>query len=252
MQHIRLRIAYDGTDYGGIQIQNNSVTIQEELEKALFKIYKEIIRVTVAGRTDSGVHARGQVVNYSAKGELPVDRICWALNSVLPQDIVAWEAVRVNENFHSSYDAVSKVYSYTIDTARFIQVLRRRYAWHCSEPLDIFLMQKGAKIIEGRHDFKVFQGSKSVVKTTVRTIYNIKVEPNEREELIYITVEGDGFLYKMVRFICGALVEIGKGTICEYTLEDALKKGGEERIAPALPAKGLCLEQVNYTSFAAQ
>ena len=246
MQHIRLRLAYDGTDYGGFQIQKNTFTIQEKLEKALLEVYKEEIRVTGAGRTDSGVHARGQVVNYTAQATLPVDRICWALNSVLPRDIVVWEAVKVNESFHSSFDAVSKIYSYTIDTARFIQVLKRRYSWHCSEPLDTILMRRGANILKGRHDFKVFQGSKSEVKTTVRTLYNITVNPVDEEEIIYINVEGDGFLYKMVRFICGALVELGKGDLDEYTLEDALQKGSEERIAPALPAKGLCLEKVNY------
>ncbi len=245
MQNIRLRIAYDGTEYGGFQIQKNAVTVQEKLEKALSEVYKTEVRVIGAGRTDSGVHARGQVVNYSAKPVLPVDRVCWALNVSLPGDIVAWEAVEVQEGFHASYDAVSKIYRYTIDRALFIQVLRRRYAWHCSDPLEIRLMRKGAAILKGRHDFRVFQGSKGVVKTTVRTLFDVNVTEDPGEELLYITVEGDGFLYKMVRFICGSLVEMGKGTLHEFELEEALK-GTEYHIAPALPAKGLCLEKVKY------
>lgn len=247
MQNILLRVSYEGTEYGGFQIQKNAVTIQEKLEEALLQIYRNPIRVACAGRTDAGVHAREQAVNYKAEHFIPVDRIPWALNTKLPRDIVVWRANEVEDSFHAGYDAVSKVYSYTIDTAEFIQVMQRRYAWHCPAKLDLKRMEEGCHILEGRHDFKLFQASGSRIKDTRRTIYRARITENREQQLVRIDVEGDGFLYRMVRFLAGALVEMGKGILTADELQEALENPSMRmRLGPALPAKGVCLEKVNY------
>lgn len=249
LQNIRLRVAYDGTDYGGFQIQKNSVTVQEKLEKALSKVYGTDIRVRGAGRTDSGAHALGQAVNYKAKPFLPVERIPWVLNEKLPKDIVVWEAAQVPEEFHAIYHARAKTYTYTIDTAVFIQVLRRRYAWHCPFPVNIKLMEEGCRIFKGKHDFRAFRASGTDIKNTVRTIFHAGVTENKEEQTIVFRVEGSGFLYKMVRFMAGTLVRMGKGVLSPADLKKALEGSSAHRIAPALPARGLCLEKVDYGEF---
>lgn len=245
MPNVRLRLSYDGTDYGGFQMQKNAVTVQEKLEKALFKLYERRVKLIGAGRTDSGVHALGQAVSFHADPLIPVERIPWALNSFLPEDIVVWEAVEVSPDFHAARDAVSKIYSYTLDNAVFRQVLRRRYAWHCPYSLDLDLMQEGCRLLEGEHDFLAFKGSGSPSKNTIRTIYRAEVFKREDEEIIIIQVEGKSFLYKMMRFIAGALVELGRGALEPAKLQEALK-GVKLRLGPALPAKGLCLQKVYY------
>ena len=245
MPNVRLRVAYDGTNYGGFQMQKNAVTVQEKLEKALYRLYGTQVKVVSAGRTDSGVHARGQAVSFHVSSLIPVDRIPWALNTCLPDDIVVWEATEVPAGFHAARDALSKLYIYTLDNATFRQVLRRRYTWHCPENLNLELMQEGGRAMEGSHDFCSFKGTGSEVKNTVRNIFRVEVTRDETEQLIFIKITGEGFMYKMVRFMAGALVELGR-----QSLElDALKKalaGASSRVGPALPAKGLCLEEVHY------
>ncbi|NLI70551.1 MAG: tRNA pseudouridine(38-40) synthase TruA [Firmicutes bacterium] len=247
MENILLRVSYDGTEYGGFQLQRNAVTIQEKLEEALLQIYGVPIRIKCAGRTDAGVHARGQAVNYEAEPLVPVDRIPWALNTKLPREIVVWKAEVVGEGFHAGHDAVSKVYSYTIDTAEFIQVMERRYAWHCPAKLDLQRMEEGCRIIEGRHDFRLFQAAGGKVKDTRRIIYHARTREDRERQIIRILLEGDGFLYKMVRFLAGALVEMGKGDLGAAVLGEALENPSlHSRLGPALPARGVCLEKVNY------
>ncbi len=247
MENILLRVSYDGTGYGGFQLQRNAVTIQGKLEEALLQIYGVPIRIKCAGRTDAGVHARGQAVNYRAEPLVPADRIPWALNTKLPPEIVVRKAEVVGDDFHAGNDAVSKLYSYTIDTAEFIQVMERRYAWHCPVKLDLQRMEEGCRIVEGRHDFKLFQAAGSKVKDTRRTIYHARVTEDRRRQLIRILLEGDGFLYRMVRFLAGALVEMGKGNLDAAVLDEALENPSPRpRLGPALPAKGVCLEKVSY------
>ncbi len=245
MQNVRIRLAYEGTAYGGFQLQKNAITVQEKLENALYSIYGKKIRVMGAGRTDSGVHARGQAANFFAEPLVPVEKIPWALNTALPEDIVVWEASLVPASFRAGRDAVSKIYLYTIDNARFIQVLRRRYSWHCPDELNIELMREGCRLMEGVHDFRAFRALGSDVKNTVRNIFQAEIIRIPAEEIICFKVEGDGFLYKMMRFMAGALVEVGKGDLSLQELKAALQ-GAEIHPGPALPAKGLCLEKVNY------
>lgn len=243
--NIALTVSYDGTGYAGFQLQENAVTVQEKLEKALFRIYKENIRVAGAGRTDSGVHARGQVVNFKAVPLIPVDKIPLAINSCLPRDISVLNARQVPDSFHSRLHAVKKTYSYNIHTGTFPDVFRRLYTWHCRFPLDVPSMQAGCRFLPGEHDFRAFQAAGSTVTDTVRTIYRAEIMEDLHARAICFLIEGSGFLYKMVRLIAGTLVTIGKGLVPPEALEEVLK-GKFIRPGPALPARGLCLERVEY------
>ncbi len=244
MSHYKITIAYDGTAYHGFQIQENALTVQHYLEKALAALYGNCIRVEAAGRTDAGVHARGQVINYCAPSLVPEAQLPAALNGLLPEDILVVGAQQVEEGFSSRRDARIKIYSYTIDRGLFPDVLRRRYSWHISRPLDLQLMQKAAVCLEGEHDFKSFQAAGSKVKTTVRTLFSLKL--TEEEQFISFRFDGDGFLYKMVRNITGTLVEVGLGRISDQDLIPILLSGDRKQAGATAPARGLCLEKVIY------
>ena len=239
-----LRLAYDGTAYHGFQIQANAPTVQLCLEQALAVLYGSTIRVEAAGRTDAGVHARGQVVNFSAPALVPESRLPFALNGLLPEDIVVAAARQVEEDFSARRDARAKVYAYTIDNGPFPDVLQRRYAWHVARPLDLTGMQKAAARLRGRHDFRAFQAAGSCVKTTVRTLYGLRL--TGRRQFIYLMFKGDGFLYKMVRNITGTLVEVGLGRLDPADVEYILQQGCRGSAGATAPARGLCLEKVIY------
>lgn len=209
MPNIKLILGYDGTAYHGFQIQANALTIQEVLEEAICRIIGTRTRVIASGRTDTGVHATGQVVNFFADTRIPVDRLPHALNSVLPEDIVVYEAGVVPDNFHARFDAKSKIYTYTIDNAPHRRVLERRYTCHERFPLDVDLMRRAAAQLAGTHDFASFCAAGSPVKTTVRNL--MRLELTEKDRFITITAEADGFLYNMVRIISGTLIEVGRG-----------------------------------------
>jgi len=246
-----LFIAYDGTDFYGYQRQKNQRTVQQELENALKQLYGFTIDIKAAGRTDAGAHARCQAANFLAPPAVPTARLPWALNALLPGDIRVWEAKEVPLDFHARFSARGKKYTYTIDCSRIYQVMERRYSWHCPEKLAVEEMNRGGETLRGTHDFKLFQASGNHVNDTVRTLWEVKVEDNPVKEIMSITVTGNGFLYKMVRFLAGALVEIGRGRLSTEELARVLH--GETNHAPesrrkwpALPARGLCLEEVYY------
>ena len=244
MSHYKITIAYDGTDYHGFQIQQNALTVQFYLEKALADLYGSSIRVEGAGRTDAGVHARGQVVNYCAPSLVPESQIPSALNGLLPKDILVSEAQQVEEGFSSRRDAKAKIYSYTIDTGQYPDVLCRRYTWHISRTLDLPAMQKAAAYLEGRHDFRAFQAAGSRVKTTVRNIFSLEMVMEG--QFVSLRFTGDGFLYKMVRNITGTLVEVGLGRMDDQDVTRILLEGNRKQAGATAPARGLCLEKVIY------
>ncbi len=244
MSHYKLTLAYDGTEYHGFQIQANAFTIQFYLEKALAGLYGKNIRLEAAGRTDAGVHARGQVVSFCAPSFVPDIQIPPALNGLLPEDILVVGAQQVDEGFSARRDAKAKIYSYTIDRGTFPDVLRRRYAWHIARPLDLKAIHKAASRLKGKHDFKAFQAAGSKVKTTVRTLFNLEVDT--AEQFLILSFSGDGFLYKMVRNLTGTLVEVGLGRISEHKMNSILLEGNRELAGCTAPAKGLCLENVIY------
>jgi tRNA pseudouridine38-40 synthase len=246
MENICLVITYEGTHYSGFQVQDNAPTVQGELERALEQIYKQKVRLAGAGRTDSGVHARGQAAGYAAPFAIPTERLPGAFNSLLPADIVVTGASIVPHDFHARYSARGKIYSYTLDRAPYPQVMFRRFSWHYPEPLDLVAMRDAAKRLEGRHDFKAYQAAGSSVRDTERTLHRLAVEELPLEQLLRFTFEGDGFLYRMVRLITGSLLRVGRGQLEPAALspQTALRSPGTA--GPTAPAHGLCLEQVLY------
>ena len=248
-QNICLLLAYDGTDFYGFQMQPKMRTVQQQLEDAIAGLYGYHIRINGAGRTDAGAHATGQAVNFIAPVKLPVEKLPQALNAKLPTDIRVWKAKEVPLDFHSRYSARGKRYTYTIDNAPIYRVLERHYSWHYPGQLDLSKMNQGAEIIQGTHDFRYFQATGSNVEDTVRTLWRVEVRNDSRDNFIRLTYAGDGFLYKMVRFITGALVWMGKGSMAPedlFTYIQNISNGEMKREFPALPAHGLCLEEVYY------
>ena len=261
MPNLKLEIEYDGTNYNGWQVQNcrqspvashQSRTIQETIESALRKILQEKIKVTASGRTDSGVHALGQVANFKTNSKLSPGNIQKGLNALLPQDISVKRISPVSDDFHSRYSARSKAYRYIILNGKFPGVFLNKFSWHIPYKLNIGLMRLEAKSLAGRHDFRSFCASGSNAKTTVRTIKKISINTIRytlyaiRSPLIAIDIEADGFLYNMARNIVGTLVEIGRGRFKKGSLKKILLAKARNLAGPKAPAKGLFLNRVNY------
>ncbi|MGI9953041.1 tRNA pseudouridine(38-40) synthase TruA [Moorellaceae bacterium AZ2] len=246
MRYLKITLAYDGTDYAGWQVQprEHGPTVQQRVEEALTRLTGERIRVVAAGRTDAGVHARGQVISLATNSRIPVERWPWALNSVLPSDIVALEAVEVGPDFHARYSAKSKTYRYTIDNGVFPDVFRRRYAWHVRRHLDLDSMDKAAACLKGRHDFRAFAATGRPVKNFEREIKDIRW--TRQGPFLYLDITADGFLYHMVRIIVGTLVEIGLGKRDPGEMKSILVGRRREQAGPTAPPQGLCLERVEY------
>ncbi|MEW6170676.1 MAG: tRNA pseudouridine(38-40) synthase TruA [Candidatus Omnitrophota bacterium] len=251
LRNIKLTLEYDGTHYNGWQCQCKAQnakckikTIQETIEKALQKILQEKTRLIVAGRTDAGVHAQAQVVNFKTKSKIPLKNIQLALNSSLPKDIIITNIKNVSLDFHSQHDTKSKIYRYTILNRKYSSALLERFVYFYPYYLDIKLMQQEARYLIGIHNFKSFCVTKSCLKDNIRTIKRISVK--KINDLIYIEIEADGFLHNMVRNIAGTLIEIGRGRFKKGYLKSILLGKNRVLAGPCIPAKGLCLMRVNY------
>lgn len=246
MRNILLRLAYDGTNYHGFQRQpeEHGLTIQGELEKAWKKLFVEEIKVTTAGRTDTGVHAAGQVINFNSKVGIPEHKIPKALNSILPFDIRVLEAQVTSEVFNARLGAKWKRYDYRIDNGRIPNVFTRLYTLHEPVPLNILKMQQAATFMEGVHDFRAFAATGSSAKSFVRTLYHCRVRQIGEE--ILITCIGNGFLYNMVRIIAGTLLYVGKGRILPEEITDIIASQERIRAGKTVSASGLTLTLVNY------
>lgn len=242
--NIKLFLQFDGTCYHGWQVQPGKPTVQGVLSEALSAMTNENIMPTGCGRTDSGVHAMNYVCSFKTDCTIPIDRIPYALNAHLPDDIVCIDAQAVDELFSAARSAHAKTYVYTIDNSEFPSVFDLRYAWHFRFPLDIQKMQEAADLFLGEHDFIGFAASGFSVKTTIRTIYALKISKNGN--LISIEVTGNGFLYNMVRIIVGTLVSVGGGKIHPVDIPGIIASGKRERAGITAPAKGLCLKEVFY------
>ncbi|MFH0763117.1 MAG: tRNA pseudouridine(38-40) synthase TruA [Candidatus Omnitrophota bacterium] len=253
-RNIRLQIEYDGTNYAGWQLQSSrkKKTIQQVLEKTLRKILQEKIHLIVSGRTDSGVHALAQVANFKTSSKIPADRLRYALNGNLPADIVVSAAHDAALGFHSQFSAKSKAYRYCILNRPYPSALLRQGAYFYPHHLDTALMHKEARCLLGRHDFASFCASGSSVKTTIRTIKRISIRQAKAHQaglppgLLIIEIEGDGFLYNMVRNIAGTLIEIGRGRFGPGYLKKLLQAKNRKLAGPTAPARGLYLVEVNY------
>ncbi len=245
MRNIRLLIEYDGTNYQGWQVQPRGPSVQGMIEEKLARITGETIRLVGSGRTDSGVHAFGQVANFKTKSNLGVDSIQKALNSFLPQDIVIQRAEEVEEGFHARRDSKSKLYQYQILNRNFRSAFRHEYAWHISQKLDLGEMKKATQILIGEHDFSSFRSVGSPTRTAIRRV--IRAEWKEgREGLIRFEIEANGFLKQMVRALVGTLAEVGRGKIDSEEFQKILESKDRKVAGPTAPAHGLFLKEVKY------
>lgn len=246
MRNIKLIIEYDGTNYCGWQTQENGPSIQESVENALTKLTGEAIRINGSGRTDAGVHARGQVANFLTSSTIPGNKFSYALNNLLPEDIVIKASSEVEPDFHARFSAVGKKYSYHIINSKFPSALYRNYAYHINycERLDIGRLEEAAKAFVGTYDFAGFMAAGSKVKDTVRTIYELSVETEG--EMLRLSYKGSGFLYNMVRIITGTLLYAGIGKIDPGSMEEIVLSKDRSRAGITVPPCGLYLEEVYY------
>ena len=244
MRRVMLTVAYDGTNYHGWQLQPNVVTIESALNEALSTLLKEDIKVIGASRTDTGVHALGNIAVFDTKTRIPAEKVAYALNQKLPEDIRIQSSKEVPLNFHPRHQDCRKTYEYKILNRAFPLPVYRLYSYFTYVPLDIGLMQRAADYLKGEHDFKSFCSVNTVAETTVRTIYDISVEKSG--DMISIKVTGSGFLYNMVRIIAGTLMEVGKGKLLPENMSGILNALDRTKAGPTAPACGLTLLKYEY------
>jgi tRNA pseudouridine38-40 synthase len=245
MKRIMMRVAYDGTNYCGWQVQPNGITIQEVLERHLSELLKEPITLMGASRTDAGVHALGNVAVFDTNARMPGEKISYALNQKLPEDIRIQESREVASDFHPRYQKSEKTYEYRILNRRFPIPTERFYAHFTYVPLNVEKMRQAAEYLVGTHDFKSFCGTGAQVKTTVRRITGLSI--NKCGDVITIRVSGEGFLYNMVRIIAGTLMEIGSGKYPPERMEDILEGKDRQLAGNTAPARGLTLVKIQYS-----
>lgn len=244
MKRVRMVVAYDGTNYKGWQIQPNGITIEEVLNRKLSELLGEEIVVTGASRTDSGVHSLGNVAIFDTNTRMPAEKISFALNQRLPEDIVVQKSEEVALDWHPRYQNSTKTYEYRILNRTFRMPTRRFDTYFYYHPLDVDQMREAAGYLVGEHDFKSFCAVGAQVKTTVRTIYACEVE--KKDDIITIRVTGNGFLYNMVRIIAGTLVRVGGGEMEPERIPEILAAHDRAKAGPTAPAHGLTMIGIVY------
>ena len=241
MKRIKLVVAYDGTNYQGWQIQRNGETIESMLNRALQSLTGEPIRVMGASRTDSGVHALGNVAVFDTEARMPGDKFSYALNQRLPEDIRIQASCEVPGDFHPRYQETVKTYEYRILNREFPLPSCRLNTYFTYYTLDVDRMCQAAAFLTGEHDFKSFCAQ---VKTTIRTIYDLQIRKDE--DILTIRITGNGFLYNMVRIIAGTLMKVGTGEWEPEYIEEILKAKDRRKAGPTAPAKGLTLLEIRF------
>lgn len=241
---VKMVVAYDGTNYSGWQVQPNGVTIEQKLNEALQALLGEDIRVTGASRTDAGVHSLGNVCIFDTNTRMPAEKISYALNQRLPEDIVVQDSCEVDEAFHPRFSKSRKTYEYRILNRRFRMPTRRLDTYFYHYPLDVKKMQEAADYLVGEHDFKSFCAVNAQAKTSVRTIYACTV--TKEEDIITIRVTGSGFLYNMVRIIAGTLIKVGAGEVAPQEMQTILDACDRSAAGPTAPAHGLTMIGLEY------
>lgn len=239
-----LKIAYDGTNYCGWQIQENGMTVEQIINEKLGELLGEEIAVIGASRTDSGVHALGNVAVFDTKTRIPAEKISFALNQRLPADIRIQESKEVAADFHPRHCNSRKTYEYKILNRRFAIPTERLYSHFVYMPLDVEKMKKGAGYIVGEHDFKSFCSSRSQVENTVRTIY--KLEIKQEGDMIHMIICGNGFLYNMVRIIAGTLMKVGLNIYPPEHVREIIEARDRSAAGPKAAACGLTLVGIEY------
>ena len=245
---LKLTVCYEGTAYAGWQVQSDSPTVQETLERTWRKITGETLRITASGRTDAGVHALGQVASLATETHLTNDVLQRALCEDLPEDIAVLSVEEAPDGFHAIRDAVSKRYRYQIHNSPTPPVFDRHFVWHLPRPLESVAMARAARALVGRHDFSSFESAGAERASSVRTVSLLSVEQGRggRPERITIDIEADGFLYNMVRTIVGTLVEVGRDAESEDWPAEVLAAKNRKTAGPTAPPQGLFLVKVEY------
>ena len=241
---MKLTVAYDGTNYCGWQVQPNGITIEEVLNRAICKLTGEEIAVIGASRTDSGVHALGNVAVFDTESSIPPERFSYALNQRLPEDVVVVESEEVPLDWHPRYQDTWKTYEYHIINSRTVIPTKRLYNAFVSFPLDVEKMREGAAYIVGAHDFASFCCIRTNAKTTVRTVTELQI--TQQGDEITIRITGNGFLYNMVRIIAGVLIRVGRGFYEPEKVKELLDGAERTQEAITAPAQGLCLMEIRY------
>ncbi len=245
MRRVRLFVAYDGTDYCGWQVQPNGITVEEVLNRELGRLTGEDIRVIGASRTDSGVHALMNVAVFDTESSIPPERMAYALNQRMPEDIIITRSDEVALDWHPRYqDKVRKTYEYHIYNAPAPNPLKRKYSAFVSFPMDVGKMREGAKYLVGEHDFVSFCNVRTNVTDTVRKVESIGITKNGRDIVIRIT--GNGFLYNMVRIIAGTLIRVGRGFYGPEKVKEILEEKKRTAAGVTAPANGLVLVEIEY------
>lgn len=244
-----LKIAYDGTDYAGWQRQKNALSVQQVLEETIFSTLGVDVRVTASGRTDAGVHAAGQICHFdSDKITVPPEKMPDCLNRFLPPSVRIMDGWGADEGFDANRSAKRKTYCYSLYVSSREMPLKERYAVRIENAPILEILQRIAKVFEGEHDYKAFCASGSAVKTTVRTVYEVRLEESKsfggRDIRVYVT--GNGFLYNMVRTMVGTLLAIADKKRTEQDVLTSYQTGDRNLLGKTMPAKGLTLMQVNY------
>lgn len=247
MKRVKIIVAYDGTNYCGWQVQPNGVTIESVLNHHLSELLGEEIHVIGASRTDSGVHADGNVAVFDTSARMPAERISYALNTRLPQDIRIQDSCEVPADFHPRFQRTVKTYEYRICSRKFPDPCSRLYSLFYYWELDVEQMKKAAAYLVGEHDFTSFCTKKEEVTNCVRTIYSLDIEKNGDQ--IVLRIRGNGFLYNMVRIITGTLLRVGGGLIKPEQIPEILAAQDRSAAAETAPAHGLKLVKIEYPDY---
>ncbi len=248
MRHIKLVISYDGTDYVGWQVQPNGRSIQQCLETAWASVSGEQLRITASGRTDSGVHALGQVCSFATESQLPTQQIVRAINAETPFDISVLTAEEAPDGFHAIRDAKQKTYRYHVQYGRIMDPLRLRTCWYVPGEMDLESMQKAAVLITGEHDFASFESAGAERSTTIRNVIDLQVTPESVHNFagLEIAITANGFLYNMVRNIVGTLIRVGKNREEIEWVAWVRDQKNRRYAGQTAPAHGLFLDHVVY------
>lgn len=244
MRNLRLTLSYDGTDFHGWQRQPGLRTVQGELEAALGRLTGAPPVCNASGRTDAGVHALGQVVNFRTEAAHPASVVHKALNALLPRDVRVRDVAEVSPEFHATLDAVAKRYRYVLDNGRVADPFLLRYAWHVLDRLDAGSMHRAGRVLIGRHDFRSFETRGSPRASSIRTVVDLDV--TRADDTVVLEVEADGFLYNMARAIAGTLVLVGAGRRPESWPGTALAARSRAEAGPTAPPQGLFLLRIRY------
>ena len=244
MKRVKMVVAYDGTNYCGWQVQPNGITIEEVLNSSLSSLLGEKIEVMGASRTDSGVHSLGNVAVFDTDTRMPADKIAFALNQRLPEDIVVQGSCEVPSDWHPRYQESTKTYEYRILNRTFRMPTRRLDTYFYHYPLNVGQMSEAASYLVGTHDFASFCAANAQVKSTVRTIYSCTAQ--KENDIITIRVTGNGFLYNMVRIIAGTLIEVGAGKRRPEEINAILAAENRDAAGPTAPAQGLTMMGIEY------